>query len=456
MDPKRKSVDNLMDQLTRGQGSLPPPAQSVTAQFDPYAPQEDLTLIAQPTRSRPLPPQPTQQGTSSPRALPPKPVVQARQQRRSAKSPIGPAGRVRVSSRSSGNCTLLQLPPLFPTSVTVSDMSVHGNRLAGVTSDGGLVVGELPKVIRDDVAGKIVLCVLPANDLDPLHAVKWHPREPDYVAVASETNVYLVNISDALQVFSGEPIPQPELLRVGQLFSVPSTLWIANNRRESMIAFRLNFDTSTPSPGGEEARGPYFDQVVKFAGPKPTIYFVILTAHADPHGVEAQAACVAAKVPPGELALVAFAVHSSGVDQILICKEWFTFALASTLEKFLLYIQPGLQTEPKNTRQQQQLPLSEQRHLPEESIEAVDPREESRALELKGRGPKGKNGAWKNSNTNNEDIGSGRDKDGKDVRANEQAADLSRQEKITLSHLRPDETGHPAVNVLVNSDVFAL
>ncbi|KAI0686093.1 hypothetical protein BC835DRAFT_1420619 [Cytidiella melzeri] len=54
-------------------------------------------------------------------------------------------GRVRVISRSSSDRTLLQLPPLFPTSVT------------------------------DDVAGKIVLCVLPANALDPLHAVKWHP-----------------------------------------------------------------------------------------------------------------------------------------------------------------------------------------------------------------------------------------------------------------------------------------
>ena len=60
-------------------------------------------------------------------------------------------GRVRVISRSSGDRTLLQLPQLFPTSVAVSDMSVHGNRLAGVTSDGGFVVWELPEVIRDDV-----------------------------------------------------------------------------------------------------------------------------------------------------------------------------------------------------------------------------------------------------------------------------------------------------------------
>lgn len=30
-------------------------------------------------------------------------------------------------------------------------MAVHGNRLAGVTSDGGFVVWELPELITDDV-----------------------------------------------------------------------------------------------------------------------------------------------------------------------------------------------------------------------------------------------------------------------------------------------------------------
>jgi hypothetical protein len=30
-------------------------------------------------------------------------------------------------------------------------MAVHGNRLAGVTSDGGFVVWELPETITDDV-----------------------------------------------------------------------------------------------------------------------------------------------------------------------------------------------------------------------------------------------------------------------------------------------------------------
>jgi hypothetical protein len=91
MDPKRKSVENLMDQITRGQGPLQPPAQSVTAQFDPYAPSEELpTPQAEQSHtrsSRPLPPQPT---TQSPRASPPKIAAQARQQRQSVESPIGP------------------------------------------------------------------------------------------------------------------------------------------------------------------------------------------------------------------------------------------------------------------------------------------------------------------------------------------------------------------------------
>jgi len=60
-------------------------------------------------------------------------------------------GRVRVISRSSGDRTLLQLPSAFPMSTSVTDMAVFGNRLAGVTSDGGFVVWELPEIITDDV-----------------------------------------------------------------------------------------------------------------------------------------------------------------------------------------------------------------------------------------------------------------------------------------------------------------
>jgi hypothetical protein len=76
------------------------------------------------------------------------------------------------------------------------------------------------------------------------------------------------------------------------------TLWVANNRRDSLIALKIGFDVSG-SPSGELVRGGFFEQVVEFSGPKPTIHFVILSADADPTGDEAHAACVAAKLPPG-------------------------------------------------------------------------------------------------------------------------------------------------------------
>ena len=71
-------------------------------------------------------------------------------------------------------------------------------------------------------SGQVVLCVLPTNDMNPLHAVKWHPQYPDLVAVASEPSVYLINIADAHHRFGGEPISQAELHRVSQIYSAQS------------------------------------------------------------------------------------------------------------------------------------------------------------------------------------------------------------------------------------------
>ncbi|PIL23859.1 hypothetical protein GSI_13610 [Ganoderma sinense ZZ0214-1] len=620
LDPKRKSVENLMDQLTRGQAPQPQPTQQVLSPYEPYQTEELSHEPLQP-RSRPLPPQPVQP-TGSPRASPPKQASQQvrQQQRRAADSPVsqggvpqGPfgnhyqrdkessplpqrggfenkrggapkgkivspnvpsqtiifdvsqpldevqapqdavkstaialvkvdstflpgttigatqwvayamtKGRVRVISRSSGDRTLLTLPPLFPPATAVSDMSVHSNRLAGVTSDGGLVVWELPEVITDDVEGRVMLCVYPQTDAEPLHAVKWHPQQPDLVAVASDTGVYLLNITEAAHVFGGEPISQNELHRIGQVFSVPSpilafdfdvprsalatisedstltmwnirdklpfwshkirgddlpssltfvdggvivgrkngtifqllpvmgrqvlstvkfvngeqedpqmfghanydsrigTLWIANNRRDSMIAFKINFDAGAPSPGGEDVgRGAYFDQVVEFCGPKPTIHFVILTADADPHGDEAHAACVAAKVPPGELALVAFSVHATGVDQVLIRKEWFNAALSGAPARYPNYhvaqlplVETKPQRQPQPTAAHQyglplpqsnplNVPLPRMKTPPSEEVEVEAPREEGRGPS-KSKNAKGKNVGWKDSNRDSE------------------------------------------------------
>lgn len=197
------------------------------------------------------------------------------------------------------------------------------------------------------------------------------------------------------------------------------TLWVANSRRDSMIAFKLNLE---PSMGGDEGARCYFEQVVEFAGPKPTIHFVILTADADPHGDEAHAACVAAKLVPGDLALVAFSVHSSGVDQILIRREWFDAAMTSAPAKFPPYILPQLpppQPTGKIHRLMQpvvtqpppplNVPPPRARTPTSEDAEGEFPRDDSRLNEPKNKAAKGKNVNWKEK----EDLAREKDKNGK-------------------------------------------
>ncbi|KAI0047956.1 hypothetical protein FA95DRAFT_1678664 [Auriscalpium vulgare] len=692
IDPKRKSVDNLIEQLTRVQ----PPQTSAQIASPVDLNTGDETPVGETVQSRvqsrPLPPKPTQ--APSPRNSPPKVSAPPRRDVRGAESPLGSImgppvahapgiqqtrekdgspgprgswkgqdgrargsgsrakpqssphsqpqnivfdvsqplddiqahrdavkstaialvrvdstflpgttigathwvayamtkGRVRVISRSSGDRTLLQLPAVFPATTSVTDMAVYGNRLAGVTSDGGFVVWELPDTITDDVPGRLLLCVIPSNGPDALHSVKWHPKQQDTVAVASETNVYLLNITEAARIFGGDPVVQSDLPRVGSPISMPSvlvafefdvansavatvsaddtlslwkmhdrlpfwstkvrgedvpssitfvdggvvigrkhgtvfqllqsrgknvlatvkfvngeqedpdmfghanydsriqTLWVANNRRDSMIAFKLGFEMSSPGRG-EDIRG-YFDQVLEFAGPKPTIHFVILTADADPTGEEAHAACVAAKVPPGDLALVAFSVHSTGVDQVLIRKEWFDGAISTAIAKFpppVLTPPPppaAPVSEPRTIQRQTVQPppvtidqpvaqssappaVSRLRTPPSEEVEHDASREEGRPAEPRGRG-KGKNVGWKEkeekektvkvSEPANGDgqigvvmakeikkmeenlysrigrlVGKELDKQHQrleDVRVGEQAADFARQEKI--------------------------
>ena len=161
------------------------------------------------------------------------------------------------------------------------------------------------------------------------------------------------------------------------------TLWVANSRRDSMIAFKIGYDNSTSASG--EVKGAYFEQVVEFCGPKPTIHFVILSADADPTGDEAHAACVAAKVPPGELALVAFSVHSTGVDQILIRREWFESALLAAAQKYPT-LPPAPQADPKRSQGQNVGPVPRARTPPtSEEIEAEIARDELRGADSKGK-----------------------------------------------------------------------
>ncbi|KAJ7470309.1 hypothetical protein FB451DRAFT_1253314 [Mycena latifolia] len=473
-------------------------------------------------------------------------------------------GRVRVISRSSGDRTLLQLPPAtFPNPSSVTDMAVYGNRLAGVTSDGGFVVWELPEVITDDVPGQLLLCVPPVGSdsaSDALHSVKWHPKEPDTLAVASQSKVYLIDLSN-IHTLRSQPIPQSDLPRISQAFSIPSplvafdfdilhyalatisedssliiwnihdklpytthkirgedvpssltyvdggivvgrkngtifqllsmtsksvlstvkfingtqedpemfghvsydsriqTLWVANSRRDSLIALKIHLESSMV--GGEEAIRGYVDQVVEFAGPKPTIHFVILTADADPNGDEAHAACVAAKLVPGELALVAFSVHSSGVDQILIRKEWFESALSSVPSKFPEYSLPPASQLPPEPKGRQPAPVSmvsslpvnpppRMRTPPSEDVEADATREEGRLQETKGKGAKGKNVNWKEKDDNGKD----KDKD-KNVKTSDAALINDSPLGLALSReiRKMEESLHTRIGRLIGKEM---
>ena len=195
------------------------------------------------------------------------------------------------------------------------------------------------------------------------------------------------------------------------------TLWVANCRRESMIAFRINLESTVI--GGEEAMRGGFDQAVEFSGPKPTIHFVILTADADPNGDEAHAACVAAKLPPGELALVAFSVHSSGVDQVLIRREWFDSALALANAKLPSHELPPTVQTVSDSKGQRPIASIQPPQEAARSFHVITPtpeegdgdsnRDETRIPESKAKGGKGKNVNWKEKDDNSRD----KDKNGK-------------------------------------------
>lgn len=205
--------------------------------------------------------------------------------------------------------------------------------------------------------------------------------------------------------FVNGPQEDPEMFGHVNYDSRVQTLWVANSRRDSLIAFKIGFDNS-PSASGE-VKGAYFDQVVEFCGPKPTIHFVILSADADPTGEEAHAACVAAKVPPGELALVAFSVHSTGVDQILIRKEWFESAFIATPAKYPAHSlhSQGVATIESKRLLGQNIPRG--RTPPSEEIEGDIAHDEIRAAEGRGKkntgGGKQKNVVFRDSDENGKD-----------------------------------------------------
>ena len=71
-------------------------------------------------------------------------------------------------------------------------------------------------------SGKVLLCVLPSAGQEALHSVKWHSKQYNTVAVASENDIYVLNIFEAARYFEGEPIMQSELHRFVPSFRMPA------------------------------------------------------------------------------------------------------------------------------------------------------------------------------------------------------------------------------------------
>ena len=89
IDPKRKSVDNLLEQIGHTKAPVPPLAQPIS--FDQHSPDDEAPiseLVQSKAASRPLPPKPMQ--APSPRGSPPKVTPPVRRDAQASDSPFGP------------------------------------------------------------------------------------------------------------------------------------------------------------------------------------------------------------------------------------------------------------------------------------------------------------------------------------------------------------------------------
>ena len=135
-------------------------------------------------------------------------------------------GRVRLIARNNGARALLKLPPTFPTNSSIVDLVTSGNRLAGVTSDGGFVVWEVPQLVDDDIPSLLLVSVPPVES-HPYKSIKWDPVNPDVLTIATQNEIHLINIKDLFARYGSESISQSTLLETADVFTVPSSSTIA-------------------------------------------------------------------------------------------------------------------------------------------------------------------------------------------------------------------------------------
>lgn len=70
-------------------------------------------------------------------------------------------------------------------------------------------------------SGKVLLCVQPSSD-DGIHAVKWHPKDPNTLAVASDNKLYVIDLATVHSQYRDQPITLQSLTHISQTFTVSS------------------------------------------------------------------------------------------------------------------------------------------------------------------------------------------------------------------------------------------
>ena len=64
--------------------------------------------------------------------------------------------------------------------------------------------------------------MLPPQEYEPLRSVKWHPQLGDSLAVASDSNIYLLDVREAAAGTGAMTITQADLPRFSHVFSMTS------------------------------------------------------------------------------------------------------------------------------------------------------------------------------------------------------------------------------------------
>lgn len=78
-----------------------------------------------------------------------------------------------------------------------------------------------PPMLKVTFSGQVLLCVPPTNDHDAIRSVKWHPKDPDTLAIASESRIVVIDLTNT-HARHIQPLPHSDLYHIGQVFNVPS------------------------------------------------------------------------------------------------------------------------------------------------------------------------------------------------------------------------------------------